>query len=132
MLLCKRKGEQDFDGVFSFIWGKMEVTDESIVAWVQREKNEEVGEGVKLSILAEYHPVSFFRKKDGNSMILPHYYAKYLEGEIKINEEYSEYQRVKVEELEAFEPKIRTIPEMVKKVLHLKKVLGNSIEYVNI
>jgi len=45
---------------------------------VQREKNEEVGEDVKLSILKEYHPVVFFRKKDGNSMILPHYYANYL------------------------------------------------------
>jgi hypothetical protein len=110
----------------------MEVTDETIIQWVQREKNEEVGEDVKLEILKDFHPVTFFRKKDGNSMILPHYYAKYLGWEIKLNDEYSEYQRVKVEDLDTFEPKIHTIPDMVKKLLHLKKSLGETAQYVNI
>jgi len=132
VLLCKRKWEADYDGVFSFIGGKMEVTDESILAWVQREKNEEVGKDVKLSILKEFHSVTFFRKKDGNSMILPHYYANYLWWEILINDEYSEYRWVRIEDLEGFEPKVETVPDMVKKLLHLKKSLGESIEYVQI
>lgn len=31
VLLCKRKGEADYDGVFSFIGGKMETSDISIM-----------------------------------------------------------------------------------------------------
>ena len=98
----------------------METTDENIIEGIKREKDEEVGESVQLEILSDYHPVTFFRKKDGNSMILPHYYAKYIGGEIMLNDEYSDYKRVKVHELDAFEPKIHTIPEMVDKLLHLK------------
>jgi ADP-ribose pyrophosphatase YjhB (NUDIX family) len=49
-LLAKRKGEADFDGVFSFIGGKMETTDETLLAGMQREKNEEVGDEVRLRI----------------------------------------------------------------------------------
>jgi hypothetical protein len=101
----------------------METTDENIIDGMRREKNEEVGESVQLEILSDYHSVTFFRKKDGNSMILPHYYAIYIGGEIRLNDEYSDYKRVKIDELDAFEPKIHTIPEMVHKLLHLKHSL---------
>ena len=50
VLLCKRKGEADFDGTFSFIGGKMETTDGAILEGLRREKNEEVGEGFKVCI----------------------------------------------------------------------------------
>ena len=109
----------------------MEVTDESIIQGVQREKNEEIGESVKLELLTDYTSATFFRKKDGNSMILPHYYANYIGGEIKLNDEYSDYKRIKVSELDAFEPKINTIPEMVAKLLLLKKSLREA-RYVRI
>lgn len=130
ILLCKRKWEQDYDGIFSFIGGKMEVTDENMIQWVKREKDEEVWEDVRLEVLADFHPVTFFKKKDGNSMLLPHYYARYLSWEVKLNDEYSEYKRVKIEDLDSFEPKIHTIPEMVTKLLRLKRALGNTIDYI--
>lgn len=37
VLLARRKGEADYDGVFSFIGGKMEMTDESLLAGMKRE-----------------------------------------------------------------------------------------------
>ena len=36
VLVAKRKGEADYDGTFSFIGGKMETTDESLIAGMKR------------------------------------------------------------------------------------------------
>lgn len=93
VLLCKRKGETDYDGTFSFIGGKMETTDESIVEGIKREKDEEVGQNFRIMLYPKFSFNSLFRKKDGSSMILPHYLAIYVDGEINLNEEYSEYQK---------------------------------------
>ena len=111
VLLAKRKGEADFDGVFSFIGGKMETTDETLLAGMQREKNEEVGDEVRLKVLPNESYNLLFRKKDGNSMVLPHIAGVYTGGTININEEYSDYAWVAVEGLESFEPKISTVVE---------------------
>jgi len=122
VLLCKRKGENDFDEVFSFIGGKMEVTDETILAGLTREKNEEVGEDFKINIYPTYSTNISFRKKDGNTMILPHYLAIYQNGEINLNEEYSEYRWVPISEIDSFEPKIPTILSVLTKILDLEKI----------
>jgi NADH pyrophosphatase NudC (nudix superfamily) len=129
ILLCKRKGEADYDGIFSAIGGKMEVTDESILAGLQREKNEEVGEDFKVRIYPTYSHNLLFRKKDGNSMILPYYMAIYESGEVKLNEEYSEYRWVSLDELDAFEPKIDCIPEEVRFLKRLQ-VIQEESEFV--
>jgi len=122
VLLCKRKGENDFDEVFSFIGGKMEVTDETILAGLTREKNEEVGEDFKINIYPTYSTNISFRKKDGNTMILPHYLAIYQNGEINLNEEYSEYRWIPISEIDSFEPKIPTILSVLTKILDLEKI----------
>lgn len=119
VLLCKRVGEADYDGVFSFIGGKMETTDKSILAGLKREKNEEVGSLFKIKICPFYSVNYYFVKKDGNHMILPHYYAVYESGEVNLNEEYSEYKWVPVNQLNNFEPKIPTIPEAIEKLLRI-------------
>jgi ADP-ribose pyrophosphatase YjhB (NUDIX family) len=129
VLLCKRKGENDYDGVFSFIGGKMEITDESIIAGLQREKNEEVGENFKIKVYPTFTTNAFFRKKDGSSMILPHYYAQHFDGEIELNEEYSEYKWIKIEDLENFEPKIPNISEIIITLLRLRDIF-NEKEFV--
>jgi len=126
ILLCKRKGEADYDGIFSFIGGKMETSDENILEWLKREKDEEVGENFKIKIYPTFSTNAFFRKKDGNAMILPHYLSIYESWEIELNEEYSEYQWVAVKELESFEPKIPNIPKMINLVLRLKKIMDES------
>jgi ADP-ribose pyrophosphatase YjhB (NUDIX family) len=81
VLLCKRKDEADYNGVYSFIGGKMEATDEDIITAIQREKNEEVGENFKVKIYTEFSNNLIFKKKSGDYMILPHYLAIHV-GEI--------------------------------------------------
>lgn len=126
VLLCKRKGEADLDGMFSCIGGKMEVTDESILAGLQREKNEEVGKNFKVKIYPTYSHNLLFHKKDGNAMILPYYMAIYESGEVKLNDEYSEYRWVNLDELDAFEPKIDCIPEEVRFLRRLEAIQEES------
>ena len=109
VLLAKRKGEADYDGVFSFIGGKMETTDTSFVAGMKREKTEEIGPNAVVAVLPDETRNVLFRKKDGNSMVLPHIAGVYVSGNITLNEEYSEYQWVPLAELEAFEPKIDSV-----------------------
>ena len=122
VLLCKRKGEADYDGVFSFIGGKMENTDLSIIEGLKREKDEEVGTGFQILLYPTFSLNLLFRKKDGNPMILPHYLAVYEEGNIELNEEYSEFQWVEINKLNDFEPKISNIPETVNELLRLEKI----------
>jgi|TARA_B100002003_G_scaffold245418_1_gene273202 ADP-ribose pyrophosphatase YjhB (NUDIX family) len=112
VLLCKRKGETDYNDVFSFIGGKMETSDASIIQGLKREKDEEVGEKFQIMIYPTFSSNLLFKKEDGNSMILPHYLAIYKEGDINLNEEYSEYQWVEINKLDEFEPKIANIPEI--------------------
>ncbi len=122
VLLCKRKAEADYDGAFSFIGGKMETSDSDLLAGLKREKNEEVGEGFKIKIYLGFSSNLFFRKKDGNSMILPHYLAIYESGEINLNEEYSEYKWVSLDKLKFFEPKIPSIPQTMEEIIKLESI----------
>lgn len=114
VLLAKRKGEADYDGVYSFIGGKMETTDETILAGMKREKDEEIGTGVKVKIFPTETYNLLFRKKDGNSMVLPHIAGQYISGEIVLNDEYSDYKWVPLFAIDEFEPKIENIPELTK------------------
>ena len=118
VLLAKRKGEADYDGTFSFVGGKMETTDESLVAGMKREKDEEIGAGVRINIIPDESLNVLFRKADGNSMVLPHIAGVYISGDIYINDEYSEYRWVPLSDLGTFEPKIANIPEMARWAAH--------------
>lgn len=123
VLLAKRRGEMDYDGVFSFIGGKMEVTDGSILAGLRRERDEEVGSDCKIGILLTSTNNAYFVKRDGSHEILPHYPAVYRGGEIAINDEYSEYKWVPLAKLKTFEPKIPNVYEMT---LWAKKTLEHT------
>jgi len=126
VLLCRRKGENDYDGVFSFIGGKMETSDGSFIAGLQREKNEEVGENFKIEIYPFFTTNLFFIKKSGEFMVLPHFYARHIKGEILLSDEYSEFQWVEIDKLINFEPKISSIPDTVNKLLALKKIIKDE------
>ena len=60
VLLCKRKDEADFDGIFSFIGGKMEITDASMLEGLKREKDEEVGEEFKIKVFPSFTTNAFY------------------------------------------------------------------------
>ncbi len=118
VLLAKRKGEADYDGTYTFIGGKVETTDIDLVAGMKREKDEEVGPAVKVNLLPDESRNLLFRKKDGNAMVIPHHPAIFVSGEIELSDEYSDYQWVPLNELEAFEPKVANIPEMANWARH--------------
>lgn len=126
VLLCKRQGESDFDGTYSFIGGKLETTDKSLLDGLQREKNEEVGKHFKIEICPFFSTSLLFTKKTSESMVLPHYYARHIKGTIQLGAEYSDYRWVAIDDLEKFEPKIPTIPDVVKNVLRLKRCLSSN------
>lgn len=114
VLLARRSTEADYDGAFSFIGGKLETSDVSLADGLGRETSEEIGPAAVIEVYLGVSHNLLFRKKDGNSMILPHYLAHYLGGGIVLNKtEYSEYRWMPVGKLEALEPKIDNIPACV-------------------
>ena len=123
VLLAKRKGENDYDGIYSFVGGKMEITDKGILEGLKREKNEEIGENIKIKIWSIFNTMNYFVKKDGSFMILPHYYARYESGEVQLNDEYEDYKWVEIEKLAEFEPKIPTVEPMIKNLLRLVEII---------
>ena len=112
ILLAKRKGEADYNGVYSFIGGKMEEIDKSLLAGMKREKDEEIGPGTRLKLLPNESYNVLITKKDGNRVVLPHIAAIFCSGEIVLSDEYSEYKWVPVTRLSHFEPKIENITEI--------------------
>jgi len=113
ILLAKRQGEQDYDGVYTFIGGKMERSDKTLLDALRREKTEEVGAKLKLDICLTVNRTIEFTRKDGHRVILPHYIARSRGGEVVLNEEYSDYAWVPVEKLASFSPLIDNIPDFV-------------------
>lgn len=126
VLLAKRKGEADYDGTFTFIGGKMETTDGSLVAGMKREKEEEIGPNAKVKVLANESYNILFTKKDGTQMVLPHIAGMFVEGEIMLNDEYSEYKWIPLAELKQFEPKIDNIPQLTNWAIAKLQVAKND------
>jgi 8-oxo-dGTP pyrophosphatase MutT (NUDIX family) len=131
VLLAKRQGEADYDATYTFIGGKMETTDRGIVEGLLREKCEEIGTTARIRVCPHFSYNVHFVKKDNSAMILPHYYAEYIEGAIVLSEEYSDYQWVPVAKLQDFEPKIANIPEVLGTVLRIK-ALAKPADFVEI
>lgn len=127
ILLARRHGEADLKGIFSFVGGKIETADGSIIAGLKREKDEELGVDFKIAIHPALNELFYYSKKDGNQMVLPHYYAEYRSGEIELNlGEYSEYRWVKLTELNNFEPKIQTINKVVADLLKIRPIMEKN------
>lgn len=126
VLLARRKGEQDYDGVFSFIGGKLETTDGGIEAGLKREKDEEIGLDARLRVCPTVSYNVYFTKKDGHHMVLPHYIAQFTGGRIVINNEYSEFSWVGVDDLETFEPKIASIVPVTEWAKHTAYALASD------
>lgn len=119
VLVARRAGEADYDGVYSLIGGKMEHQDGGIVDSLAREKNEEIGKEAEVTVLLTYSYNAMFRKKDGSFMVLPHYYARYQGGDIKLNEEYSDFKWISLDKLDTFEPLIANVPDIGQTLLRL-------------
>jgi ADP-ribose pyrophosphatase YjhB (NUDIX family) len=128
VLFARRKGEADFDEYWSCIGGKLETTDGDIVPGMQREKNEEVGEQFRIRVapLVSCYNVHY-EKKDGTHMILPHYIALHMGGEVTLNkDEYSDYKWVPVSEVETLSPKVENTVDVIKNALRILPVLTDD------
>lgn len=128
VLLAKRKGEADYDGVFSFVGGKTETTDGSLLNGIKREKTEEIGAEAKVKIcwtMSCYQ--AWFQKSNGMTMVLPHHVGIYEGGDIKLNSnEYAEYRWVPIAELSSLEPKVENVPEAVQAAQRLLAMLTHD------
>ncbi len=128
VLLAQRAGEADYDGIYSFIGGKTETTDGGLLQGLKREKDEEIGKDAKLKIcymMSCYQ--TWYVKKNGNTMVLPHHVAIYQGGDIVINpEEYSDYKWVPISEIDTFEPTIKTTAEATHAAIRLLSILDDD------
>lgn len=123
VLLWKRRGKLDYDGIFALVGSKMNTDDASILDWIARIKREEVWSECQIRIYPTFSHNVFFQTGDGKTMILPHYLAIYDGGEIQINQElYSEYRWMPLDEIDTFEPKIPTIPIAIRELVKLEKI----------
>ena len=121
VLLAKRKGEADYDGTFSFIGGKMETTDATMVDGMKREKDEEIGQQNLIRVLPNETYNVLFRKSDGHVSICPHVPAVFVSGSVSLSDEYSKYRWVSLVNLAKFEPKIHNITHISKWALERLK-----------
>lgn len=120
VLLCKRQWEEDFDWIFSFPWWKREKIDWSIEIWIEREKSEEIWEKAKVQMYRLLNIEEEYVKKSWDTMILPHYTWFYQWWEIIINEEYSEYKWILLEDIDKINI-IWTIKPIIEQFLEFKK-----------
>jgi ADP-ribose pyrophosphatase YjhB (NUDIX family) len=125
VLFAKRRGEQDYDGFWSLIGGKLEITDGGMVPGMKREKDEEVGKQFRIRVAPQFSCYNAqFQKNDGSHMILPHYIAVHVDGDVALNEqEYSDYKWVPVVELDGFKPKVDNTTDVVKNALRILPIL---------
>jgi 8-oxo-dGTP pyrophosphatase MutT (NUDIX family) len=127
VLLARRKGEADYDGVYSFIGGKLEVSDGGLAAGLKREKDEEIGNKALVTVYTDITKNEYYIKNDGSAMVLPHYIAVYKGGEIELlASEYSDYQWVDVDKLSTFSPVVETVEPVTQWALGLKDALAAS------
>jgi len=114
VLLAQRNKEEDYDGVYSFVGGKMETSDGDILAGMKREKDEEIGTAAVVKVYPLESRNIVFQKSNGNSAILAHIAGQHVAGEIVLSDEYSDYKWVPLTDLDSFEPKIDNIPEFAR------------------
>jgi 8-oxo-dGTP pyrophosphatase MutT (NUDIX family) len=101
VLMARRAGEADYDGVYSFVGGKTETTDGNLLKGLKREKDEEIGASARVKICWSFSCYqAWYRKANGNYMVLPHHVGIFIGGTVDLNkDEYDDYKWVPVEEI---------------------------------
>lgn len=125
----KATGKRHLIPVFTFIGGRIEHKDKGYVDGIKREKNEEVGNDCEIKLFTTFTINNEYIKKDGSRMILPHFLAIYIKGNIILSSEYSQFEWVEIDKLDEFEPKYKNIPFVIDKMLENIKWLEKD-DYV--
>lgn len=123
VLLARRVGEADLNGLYSLVGGKIEHSDPLVTDGIFRELTEEIGHSVAGELLATFCVPVEYTKKDGSRMILPHYYAHYLGGNITLNPaEYTDYLWCPVVDLPGRTDVIPNVHEICHQLLRLVRI----------
>jgi ADP-ribose pyrophosphatase YjhB (NUDIX family) len=122
VLLCRRAGEADLDGVFTFIGGKLEHSDASIIEGLRREKTEEIGPDARVAVLGSYSIHVEFTKADGGCVILPHFLADWQGGTIELSDEYSEHRWVPRGELSDMTGVVPDVADICSRLDRLRSI----------
>jgi len=123
VLLFRRYEKGQFGGMFAFVGGKMDIDENSIVDSLKREKDEEIGEDVKIKVFTDFCADFLFVRDTGKPIVMSFYFGIYENGEINLNDEHLEYKWVEIDELSKFEPKIFDTEKRVKEILRLDKII---------
>ncbi|MCG3215465.1 MAG: NUDIX domain-containing protein [Candidatus Heimdallarchaeota archaeon] len=120
ILILKRSAERDFEPeMWETVTGRLEA-DESPVRGVEREAEEEVGLKVKVQ-----YPLDigfFYRGSKDFPMVFISFYCKYIEGEVNISWEHSEYKWISLDEaidladLQHFHVMFKNLKELKKRL----------------
>lgn len=104
LLLMKRADDYDFEGGYwEAVSGRLEQKIGSVKEEMLREVREELGDNFKVEIIAPIGTYNFFRNKDGTGETIGiDFVCKYIGGEIKINEEHSDYKWVSKDEIKNY------------------------------
>jgi 8-oxo-dGTP diphosphatase len=122
-LILKRSSKKDFaPNTWEPVTGRLE-RDENPESGALREIEEEIG--VKAQVVMPIATSCFYRGGQEFPMVFIYYWLKYLEGEVKLSWEHTEYKWVSLDEaLE--EPTLDHFHQEFRRILKLKEHLPNE------
>lgn len=91
VLLCRRTGEELYDGLWSFPGGKLDAGDPDIASGLRREITEELGRTFEYELVGRLSQMVTVPDPSGRMMLLPHYPASHVSGGVVLSAEYSAY-----------------------------------------
>ncbi len=125
-LVLKRTKERDFEPeAWETVTGRLE-KDESPIDGILREVNEETG--LKVEVILPLDTGFFYRGGKEFPMVFIAYYCKYLEGEVKLTWEHSEYKWISLEEALDL-PDLKHFHQMFENLRNLKEYLPEEFKF---
>ncbi|MHA1203089.1 MAG: NUDIX domain-containing protein [Candidatus Heimdallarchaeaceae archaeon] len=125
-LILKRSKERDFEPeAWETVTGRLE-KDESPVMGVQREIMEETG--LKAEVIFPLDVGFFYRGGKEFPMVFISFYCKYIEGEVEITWEHSEYKWISLDEAIDLQD-LKHFHMMFKNLKKMKKYLPEDFKF---
>ena len=126
ILILKRSKEKDFEPeTWETVTGRLE-EEESPVDGILREIDEETG--IKAEIIMPIDTGFFYRGGKEFPMVFISYYCKYLEGEIELTWEHTEYKWIRLDEALNL-PDLKHFHFMLKNLKKLKECLPADFKF---
>ncbi|MCE7741954.1 MAG: NUDIX domain-containing protein [Candidatus Heimdallarchaeota archaeon] len=125
-LILKRSKDRDFEPeAWETVTGRLEA-DESPVTGVLREVEEETS--LKVEVILPLDTGFFYRGGKEFPMVFISYYCKYVEGNVNLTWEHSEYKWITLQEALDL-PDLKHFHVMLQNLRNLKKSLPENFKY---